>query len=69
MNDEISRGHLTRGLVAGYWVAMMSAMGMYLIPQFREIPSRLAIYIVVTASAGLALLWASYLEIRAHRDV
>ena len=68
MNDEISKMHLRTSLIIGYWVAMTTALGIYLLPRFRDLPARLAVYGIVSASAGLALLAFSVFEIRSHRD-
>ncbi len=67
MNDEIARAHLRTSLIVGYWVAMPIALAIYFAPRLREIPARVAMYALVSASAGLALLTFSILEVRAHR--
>ena len=68
VNDEVSRSHYTTAVVAGFWVAMTTAMGLYLLPPFRDLTARATVYVIVTASISVALLAFSYLEYRAHRD-
>jgi hypothetical protein len=68
VNDEVSRSNYKTAVVAGFWVAMTTALGLYLLPVFRDFTSREAIYLIVTASVAVALLTFSYLELRAHRD-
>jgi cell division protein FtsW (lipid II flippase) len=68
VNDEVSRSNYKTAVNAGFWVAMASAMGLYLLPGFNTFTSREAVYVIVTASVCVALLVFSYLELRAHRD-
>ena len=68
VNDDVSRENGRTAVGAGYWVAMAAAMGLYLVPGAERFTAREAVYVVVTASLGVALLAFSYLEHRAHRD-
>ena len=68
VNDEVSRSNYRTAVVAGYWVAMAAAMGLYVVPRFNTVTAREAVYVVVTSSVVVALLTFSYLEYRAHRD-
>ncbi len=68
VNDEVSRSNYKTAVVAGFWVAMTTALGLYILPVFKSFTGREAVYIIVTASAVVALLAFSYLELRAHRD-
>jgi hypothetical protein len=68
VNDEVSRSHYRTALVAGYWVAMIAGMGLYVFSRFATMAGRDAVYIIVSASLVVALLKFSYLEYRAHRD-
>ncbi len=68
VNDEVSRSNYQTAVVAGYWVAMTAAMGLYLWPSVESFTARTAAYIVVTSSIVVALLTFSYLEYRAHCD-
>jgi hypothetical protein len=68
VNDEVSRSHYRTAVGAGYWVAMVTAMGLYVVSGFRSITGREAVYLIVTSSIGVALLAFSYLEYRAHRS-
>lgn len=68
VNDEVSRSHYKTAVVAGFWVAMTTAMGLYLLPAFRDLTARGTAYVIVTASISVALLAFAFLEYRAHRD-
>jgi hypothetical protein len=68
VDDEVSRHNRVMGIVAGYWVAMAIAMGLYVTTTVRDFTAREALYLVVTPSVGVALLTFCYLEWRAHRD-
>jgi hypothetical protein len=68
VNDEVARSNYRTSVVAGFWVAMATAMGLYFLPTFEKFAAVGAIYIIVTASITAALLVFSYLELRAHRD-
>jgi len=68
VNDEVSRSHNRTAVNAGYWMAMATAMILYLIPGFQNFTSRETVYIIVTPSIAVALFAFSYLELRAHRD-
>ena len=68
VNDEVSRSNYRTAVAAGYWVAMVTAMGLYVLASFRSFTGREAVYVIVTASVAVPLLAFSYLEYRAHRD-
>jgi hypothetical protein len=68
INDDVSREHHRSGIVTGFWTAMIVAMSIYFLPVFAEYSSREAVYLIVTASVGAALLKFCWLELRAHRD-
>ena len=68
VNDEVARDNYRTSVVAGFWVAMTTAMGLYFLPSFESFKASGAIFVIVTASIVVALLTFSYLELRAHRD-
>jgi len=68
VNDEVSRLNYKTSAVAGFWVAMTTALAIYLVPQLDHFTGRQAVYIVVTSSVAVASMLFSYLELRAHRD-
>lgn len=68
VHDDVSRSHTRTASSIGYWVAMIAAMTVYLVPITRVQTGREAIYVVVTSSLVAALLAFSYLEFRAHAD-
>jgi len=68
VHDDLSRGHLRAGVLAGYWVAMGLGLFLYLAPWFQDFTSRQAIYVIVTGSVVVSLLTFAGLERRAHAD-
>lgn len=68
VNDEVSRLNYKTSVVAGFWVAMTTALAIYLIPGLDHFTGRQAVYVVVTSSVAVASIAFSYLELRAHRD-
>jgi hypothetical protein len=68
VNDEVSREHYRRAVVAGYAVAMATSMTIYLVPQLARLAAREAVYLVVTPSIIVPLAVFAYLEHRANRD-
>ena len=68
MNDEVARANYRTAVTAGFWVAMMAAMTLYVVPRFSGFSAREAIYLIVTGSLVVALLTFAWLEHRAHGD-
>ncbi|HEY6089340.1 MAG TPA: hypothetical protein VD771_06080 [Gemmatimonadaceae bacterium] len=68
VDDEVSGHNREIGMVAGFWVAMAMAMGLYVVAGSTTLAAREALYLVVTPSVGVSLLTFAYLEWRAHRD-
>jgi hypothetical protein len=68
VNDEVSRSNYRTSVIAGFWVAMATALGLFFLPVAQTFTARQVVYVVVTLSASIALLAFSYLELRAHRD-
>jgi hypothetical protein len=65
MDDEITRSHRAAALSVGFLVAMLAAIGLYLLDMFEPITSRMAIHLIVTAGIAAALLRFGLLERRA----
>ena len=68
MNDEVSRNNYRTAVIAGYWIAMAVAMGVFFLSRLASLTAQEAVYLIVTPSVATALLAFSYLEHRAHRD-
>ena len=68
VNDEVSRSNYRTSILAGYWIAMVVAMGLYVVPTFATLSARETIYAIVTSSVAVASLTFAWLEFRAHRD-
>jgi hypothetical protein len=68
VNDEVARSNYRTAVVAGYWVAMTTAMALYVLPIFDSLRGREAVFVIVTPSLVVALLVFAALEFRAHRD-
>jgi hypothetical protein len=68
VNDEVAHANRRTATAAGYWIAMLAALAIYVLPMFREVSSRETVFLIATPSIGLALLTFAWLERRAHRD-
>jgi hypothetical protein len=68
MNDEVTKSHFATGMITGFWVAMVMAIGIYVLPSLRDLPGDMIIRVVVSTSVSVALFVFAWLEIRAHRD-
>ena len=68
VNDEVSRANYRTSVIAGFWVAMTSALVLYLVPVFAALTGKQTLYLVLTPSVAVASLTFAYLELRAHRD-
>jgi hypothetical protein len=67
VNDDIAREHARRAAAAGFWIAMIGALGLYALPVSGGLSAREAIYVVVMPASGIAVLVFAWLESRAHR--
>jgi MFS family permease len=68
MNDDVTRENNRTAVAAGFWTAMLAALGLYWIPGVDQYSARDAIRVVVTLGIVVSLLVFSYLELRAHRN-
>ena len=68
VNDEVSRANARSGAAAGFWTAMVLALGIYIVPAGAAFTAREAIFLIVTPTTGVALLLFAWLESRAHSD-
>jgi hypothetical protein len=68
INDEVSRAHARAATAAGFWISMLVALSLFVLPAGASLTSRQAIYVVVTPAITGALLFFSWLEWRANRD-
>lgn len=68
VNDESTRVHRQTAYTYGFWAAMGTAIGIYLVDMFEPVSGRDAVHIIVTAAIATALLNFGMLERRALRD-
>jgi len=68
LNDESTRAHRQVGYVYGFWAAMGTALGLYIVNLFEPVSGREAVHIIVTVAVATALLNFGLLERRALRD-
>lgn len=68
VNDDITRNNHRTALVAGHWVAMTVALGVFIAAGLKSLTAREAVYLIVTPSLVAALFLFSYLERRALLD-
>jgi len=68
VEDEIAVANRARACAAGFWAAMLVAIGLYGFSLFDNLKGRESIHLVVTAGIGIALLRFGLLERRALHD-
>lgn len=68
LDDETTRRHRGSAYAVGFWIAVATSMGIYLLTAFDGVKPREAIHIIVTAAIAGALLTFGFLEHRAHRN-
>jgi len=68
VNDESTRAHRQMGYVYGFWAAMGTALGLYVVNMFEPVSGRDAVHIIVTIAVATALLNFGMLERRALRN-
>lgn len=67
VNDESTRVHRQTAYSYGFWAAMGTAIGIYVVNMFEPVSGRDAVHIVITVAVATALLNFGLLERRAHR--
>lgn len=67
LNDEVTRAHRTSAFTLGFYVAMITAIVLYVVDMFDPVATRMTIHIVVTLGIGAALIRFGMLERQAHR--
>jgi hypothetical protein len=68
VNDEVSRRNSRTATAGAFWLAMITALAVYVLPTVRDISAREAAYLIVTPATAFALLTFAWLESRALRD-
>jgi hypothetical protein len=68
LNDESTRAHRQIAYSYGFWAAMGTAIGLYVVDMFEAVTGRDAVHIIVTVAVATALLNFGMLERRALRD-
>ena len=68
VNDEVSQSNYRTSIILGFWVAMFTALVLYVFPNLLEYIGGDSLLNTVTFSVAVAVLKFAYLELRAHRD-
>jgi hypothetical protein len=68
VNDEVSQSNYRMSVILGFWVAMVTALVLYVFPNVLSVMGGDPIFTAVTFSVAVAVLKFAYLEHRAHRD-
>lgn len=68
VNDDVARMHARAATTVGFWLAMILALGMYVLPATQGFTAREAIFLIVTPATGTTVLTFAWLEARANRD-
>ncbi|HEX8225831.1 MAG TPA: hypothetical protein VF605_18645 [Allosphingosinicella sp.] len=56
LNDEFTRRNRAEAYVAGFWAAVVSAVGLYVINLFETVSGREAIHTILSAAIAAALI-------------
>ena len=67
MNDELTLRNRHTALSLGFLIAMLTAIGLYLVDMAEPVGTRVAIHVIVTLGIGAALIRFGLLERAAHR--
>jgi hypothetical protein len=66
LDDELTRRHRTRAYVAGFWLAVASALALYVIGMFEDITAREAIHTILSIGIGTAIFTFGVSERRSY---
>jgi hypothetical protein len=64
MNDEVALANRSRAVQAGFWAAILVAIGLYFLSLREEISVREALRILVNLSIAAALIRYAWLDLR-----
>jgi hypothetical protein len=67
IDDENTRANRRDAMCTGFILAMLGAIGVYVITMFEPLNGREAAHIIMSSGIGAALIRWGYLERRAHR--
>ena len=68
IDDENTRANRTSAMRAGFFLAMLAAIGTYVLTMFEPVSGREAVHIILSVGIGAALLRLAILERNAHRN-
>lgn len=68
MNDEGTRAHRQQAVALGFWIAIVTALVIYVATFWEVVDARQAARIIVTTALGGALIRFGLLERRSLRD-
>ena len=66
IHDEVARSHNRSACKAGFWMAMLAALALYVVPWFQSFTGHQVSYVVLTLGTATALLTFAWLEFRSH---
>ncbi|MEO6042047.1 MAG: hypothetical protein ABIP41_09110, partial [Croceibacterium sp.] len=65
MEDDVTRENRHRALSLGFVLAMMTAMGLFVLDRFEPVAAAVAIHLILSAGLGAAMIRFAVLERRA----
>jgi hypothetical protein len=68
MDDELTRRHRIRAYVVGFWMAVASALALYVIGMFEDITAREVIHTILSIAIGSAIFSFGISERRGYSD-
>lgn len=67
VNDEIARAHTRAAAAAGFWIATLTGLVIYVLPAANDWTAREVSWVIVTGATGVAVLTFAALEVCAHQ--
>jgi cation transport ATPase len=68
MNDESTIDNRRRGMVAGFWVTVLSAFALYAVSYYEPVSGREAIRLLLSAAVGASIIRFGILEQRSLKN-
>jgi MFS family permease len=68
VNDEVSRQNSRSAITVGFWVMMLAAIAIYMVPALTVYDARQTVFIIVSSGTAVAMLLFAWLEHRANRN-
>jgi hypothetical protein len=68
MNDDVARSNYRTASVVAFWLSVLSAILLFIVPSFETLSGKQVSYLITTIATAAALLTFSWLEIKSHKE-